>query len=223
MKLSNDTLTVLKNFASINQGILLKKGNTLTTVSASKSILAKADIKEDFPEEVAIYDLNNFLTVLTLSKDLPDLEFDDKHVSVKSLGGRSSIKYRVAEKRHIVLPPEKGITLPSVDATFTMTADDYEWITRTANVLKSPHIAIEGDGSKLKITTFDAKIDTAHVNSTEVGDTDKTFKAVFKAENLKMIPGSYKVDVCSQGFAYFKNTKDTIEYWIAIEREYSKF
>jgi hypothetical protein len=223
MKLSSETLNVLKNFASINPNILLKKGKVLTTISPSKNVLAKANVQEDFPEEVGIYDLNNFLTVLTLGKDVPELEFDDKHVSVKSLGGRSNIKYRVSEKRHIVIPPDKGITLPSVDGSFTLTADDYDWVLRTANVLKSPHIAIEGDGSKLKVTTFDAKIDTAHVNSTQVGDTDKEFKAVFKTDNLKMIPGSYAVEVCSQGFAYFKNTKDSIEYWVAIEKEYSKF
>jgi hypothetical protein len=223
MKLSTETMTILKNFSSINSGILFKKGSTLSTVSTSKTVLAQATLQEDFPEEFAIHDLTNFLSVLTLGKDTPELDFDDKHVVVKSLGGRSKIKYRFADKNMIVIPPEKTIVLPSQDVSFTINEDDYDWIAKTANVLQSPHIAIEGIDGKLKLTSFDAKNDAANVNSVEIGETDKVFKSVFKTENLKMIPGSYDVTVSSKGISHFKNKKNPIEYWIATEKDASTF
>jgi hypothetical protein len=123
----------------------------------------------------------------------------------------------------IVIPPDKTVVMPSEDVSFTLDESDYDWITRTANVLQSPHIAIEGDGGKLKITSFDAKNDSANMNSVEIGETDKEFKSVFKTENLKMIPGSYEVMVSSKGIAHFKNKKDSVEYWIATEKDSSTF
>jgi hypothetical protein len=223
MKLSNETMIILKNFSSINPGILFKKGSTLSTVSSSKTVLAQATLQEDFPQEFAIHELTNFLSVLTLSKDTPELDFDDKHVIVKALGGRSKIKYRFADKNMIVSPPDKAVVMPSQDVSFTLNEADYDWITRTANVLQSPNVAIEGVDGKLRLTSFDVKNDAANINSVEIGDTDKSFKSVFKTENLKMIPGSYEVSVSSKGIAHFKNKKEAIEYWIATEKDSSTF
>lgn len=223
MKLSNETMTILKNFSGINSGILFKQGSTLSTVSPTKTVLAQATLQEDIPQEFAIHDLTNFLSVLSLSKENPELDFDDKHVFVKALGGRSKIKYRFADKNMIVTPPDKMVVMPSQDVTFTLTSDDYEWITKTANVLQSPNVAIEGENGKLKISSFDYKNDAANINSVEIGETDREFKSVFKTENLKMIPGSYLVCISSKGIAHFKNTKDSIEYWIATEKDASTF
>lgn len=223
MKLSNETLTILKNFSSINSGILFKKGKTLSTVSSTKTVLAQATLQEDIPQEFAVYDLNNFLSVLSLGKETPELEFDDNHILIKSLGGRSKIKYRFADKSMIVTPPDKTVVMPSQDVSFVLNESDYDWITRTANVLQSPHIAIEGNNGKLKLTSFDAKNDAANVNSVELGDCDIVFKSVFKTENLKMIPGSYSVMVSSKGIAHFKNQKESVEYWIATEKDSSTF
>lgn len=223
MKLSNETLTILKNFSSINSGILFKKGKTLSTVSSTKTVLAQATLQEDIPQEFAVYDLNNFLSVLSLGKETPELEFDDNHILIKSLGGRSKIKYRFADKSMIVTPPDKTVVMPSQDVSFVLNESDYDWITRTANVLQSPHIAIEGNNGKLKLTSFDAKNDAANVNSVELDDCDIVFKSVFKTENLKMIPGSYSVMVSSKGIAHFKNQKESVEYWIATEKDSSTF
>ena len=134
MKLSSQTLNVLKNYASINQGIVFKKGNTISTMSAQKNILSEATIPDEIPQGFGIYDLNNFLSVVSLNKD-PEIEFDEKNAIIKSLNGRSKIKYRFTEASMIVTPPEKKITLPSVDATFTLTEEDFAWIQKTSAVL----------------------------------------------------------------------------------------
>ena len=221
MKLSNDTLAVLKNFASINSGLEFKAGNILSTMSPGKTILAKATLKDTFPVDFCVYDLNQFLSVHSLYKDA-DIDFDDANVVFKS--GKSKIKYRKTAKEMIITAPEKELNLPSVDVSFKLTEEVFSSIKKSANVLQSPNIAVESDGEKIYLTCFNAKDDSAHTNSIEVGDTsDRKFKMVFLEENLKMIPGSYDVEISSKGLASFKNTTQEIDYWIAIEAKDSNF
>jgi hypothetical protein len=220
MKLSNETLTVLKNFSSINQGIQFKQGTKLTTVSAGKTVLAQANLKDEFPQDFCVYDLNQFLSVHSLHKD-SDLSFDDSNVIFKS--GRSSTKYRKTAKEMIVTPPEKEITLPSVDVSFTLSEEDYNNIMKVASVLSSPHISVESDGDAVQLAAFDALDNSAHTNSIQVGEGDgKKYKIVFKTENIKLIPGSYEVQISFKGIGHFKNTKDDIQYWIAFEAKETK-
>ena len=221
MKLSNETLTVLKNFATINEGIQFKVGTKLATVSTSKTVLAEAQLKDSFPDEFCVDDLNQFLSVHGLFKSGADLVFDDKNVTFQS--GRSKIKYRKTAKDMIVIPPEKSLTMPSEDVKFTLTADDYHWIMDTSKVLSSPNIAIQSDGDAIELVTFDASNDAAHTNSLQIGDGNgNKYKIVFKTENIKMIPGSYDVTISFKGIGHFKNTKDDIQYWIAFEAKETK-
>ena len=219
MKLSNETLTVLKNFANINPGIEFKTGKKLTTISATKTVLAKAGVKDEFPQDFCIYDLNQFLSVQSLYKD-GEIDFDDKHVIFKV--GRKKLNYRKTAKSMIVTPPDKELTLPSVDVSFTLKEEELASILKTASILQSPNIAIMSDGEKISITTCDAKDNSAHTDSTEIADGNgKKFKALFLTENFKMISGSYEVQISSKGLSYFKNTKVDLEYWIAIEAKES--
>ena len=222
MKLSNETLVVLKNFANINSGILFKQGSKLTTVSPSKTILAEATLPEDFPQEFGIYDLNQFLSVLSLFKNDAELEFDSVNLTLKS--GRSKTTYRLTDKTMIVTPPNKQLALPSVDVEANISAEDYEWVIKTANVLQSPNVAFESDGERVVLTTFDTSNDAAHTNSLDIGEGNgKRFKLVFKTDNLKLIPGAYEVKISKAGISQFKNTKTDIQYWIATEASASKF
>lgn len=221
MKLSNETLTVLKNFASINPGLEFKKGNKLATISPTKTILAKATIAEEFTEDFCIYDLNQFLAVYSLNKDI-DLDFDVENVLMKS--PKKKTAYKKAQKTTIVTVPEKELSLPSVDASFTFLEDDIADVLKAAAVLQSPHISFESDGNKIYVKTFDAKDDSAHTTSTEVSEGNSIkFKVVLTTEYFKFIPGTYEVKISSQGLASFKNTNFDMQYWIAIESNFSKF
>lgn len=222
MKISNETLNILKNFSTINSSIFVRKGNILSTISANKTVLAKAKISEDFPQEFAIYDLNNFLTLTSLDKDDTELDFDQHHVLIKSLGGRSKIYYRFTDKSMIVIPPEKDINFGSPDYTLTIAIDDLDWIKKIVSLLDSPNVAIEGKEGNLSIVAFDIKNDAANINSLTIGNTDKEFRAVFKAENLKLIPDSYTVEISSKGIAHFVNESDILQYWIPLEKDGNK-
>lgn len=220
MKISQETLSVLKNFTTINSGIYFKEGNVLSTVSPQKNILANATISENIPCNFGIYDLNNFLSVISLFKDSAELEFDEKHVIIKGMGGRSKMKYRFTDPSMIVVAPDKTPNLPSVDVTFTLTDEDFDWIIRTANVLGSPNIAVESDGNDVKLVTFDANDDSSHTNSTVLSGVDsggKNFRLVFKTENLKMLSGNYVVEISSKGIAKFEDSVKGLVYYVTLE------
>jgi len=222
MKLSNETLNVLKNFAGINSGIEFKSGNTIKTISSTKTVLATATLKDTFPQDFCVYDLNQFLSVHSLSKDT-ELDFDTQHVIFKS--GRSKTKYRTTAKNMIVSPPDKELKLPSVDGSFTLNQEDLSQALKNASVLQSPNIAFESDGETISVTVFNSKDDSAHTNTTQIGeDTRKNkFKAVFLTENFKMIPDTYNIEVSKAGLADFKNKVGDLQYFIAIEAKDSTF
>ena len=199
MKLSDNTLTVLKNFAGINNSILVKEGNRLRTISVAKNILAEADIKEDFPRDFAIYDLNQFLNGLSLHQD-PDLDFkEDSYLSIKE--GKRRVKYFYADPAVIVSPPEKEITLPTQDVCFQLDSSSLEKLIKAAQVYQ----------------LHDKKNDTSNQYAIVVGETDQEFSFNFKVENIKIIPGAYDVVVSSKLLSQFTNTKYNLTYYIALE------
>ena len=223
MKLSDNTLSILKNFGTINQGIYFKKGKTLKTVSSHKNILVQANINEEVPADFGVYDLNNFLSVISLSSE-PTFEFEDKNVVIVGNKGRSKTKYRFCDPTMIVTPPEKELAMPDPEITIDLSSQDFGDIMRTAAVLSSPQVAVESDGKKVNLVTLDTANDSAHTNTLELGDGDgKVYKMIFKTENLsKVLPGSYTVNISSKGISHFKNKDVDLQYWITTEQG-SKF
>lgn len=218
MKLSNDTLSVLKNFASINQGIMFKKGKTIKTVSDGKNVMAEATIAEEIPTDFGVYDLNNFLTVLSLHKDDTNIDFQDKNVIISGMKGRSKIKYRFCKPEMITVPSDKQLVVPNPEISFELTAEDFDWIMRAANVLSSPHIVVESDGSTISVSTLDLADNSKHTDSLQISEgNDDSYRMIFKTENFKMLAGGYDVKISSKGISHFKHKTTNIQYWIATE------
>jgi hypothetical protein len=220
MKLSSETIGVLKNFGNINSGIFLKKGKTVKTVSSHKNILAQATIPDEIPADFGIYDLNEFLSVVSLHKDDLNLEFDSKNVVISGLKGRSKIKYRSCDATMVVSPPDKALALNDPEIQFDLSAEDFRWILDAANVLGSPQISVESDGTKVTLNTLDVSNDSAHTESLEldVEGSGNKYRMVFKTENIsKILSGSYEVKISSKGISHFKNKKTALEYWITTE------
>jgi hypothetical protein len=220
MKLSNETLGVLKNFGNINSGIFLKQGKTIKTVSTHKNILAQATITDEIPSDFGIYDLNEFLSVVSLHKDDLNLDFDSKNVVISGRGGRSKMKYRACEPTMIVTPPEKQLTMPEPEISIELSSEDFRWILDSANVLGSPQISVQSDGENVSINTVDLQNDSAHTESLALdtkADGSK-FKMIFKTENIaKILSGAYTVKISSKGISHFSNKNSPIEYWITTE------
>ena len=215
MKLSDNALAILKNFAGINNSILVKEGNKLRTISVAKNILAEAEIKEEFPRDFAIYDLNQFLNGLSLHQD-PDLDFNqDTYLSIKE--GKRRVKYFFADPNVIIAPPEKEITLPTQDVCFQLDSVTLEKLTKAAAVYQLPDMSAIGENGVIKLVVRDKKNDTSNEYAIVVGETDKDFSFNFKVENIKIIPGAYDVVVSSKLLSEFTNTQHNLKYYIALE------
>jgi hypothetical protein len=215
MKLSDKTLTLLKNFSSINQSILFKEGNNLRTISVMKNILAEATIEEELPKDFGIYDLNQFLNGLNLHQNA-ELDFqNDGYVVIKE--GKSRSKYFFADPNVIITPPEKDIVLPSEDVCFLLDTKELDKLLKAAAVYQLPDLSVVGESGVVKLVVRDKKNDTSNDFSVVVGETDETFSFNFKVENIKILPGSYEVVISRKLLSRFKNTSFDVTYHIALE------
>lgn len=211
-KIDTNTVNVLKNFAKINPSIVVQEGNVLKTISPTKTIMAKAKVATDFPQRFAIYSLDTFIALYSTFKD-PTLDFSDKSVTFREENRQSHYTY--ADESTVTKAPDKEINLPSVDVTFRLTDKDLRDVEKAAGILGLPEIAVVGDGNNIFLQAIDSKNPSTNDYSVEIGETDKAFKAIFKAENIKIIPGDYDVSISSRGISHFSGSD--VEYYIAVE------
>ena len=217
MKLNQNTYNILKNFSEINTNILIKPGSELSTISTMRNIFAKATITESFESEFAIYDLNEFLSVVS-SLNKPELSLEDKFMTIASEGSKSKAKYFYSDPS-VIVAPTKEVNMPEADVTFSLSESNLSELKKMAAILKTPDLALVGEkGGNTILKVCDKKNDTANNFDIVVGENataDYTF--YFKVENMKMLSGDYDVSVSSKSISHFKNTKLPIEYWIALE------
>lgn len=214
MKLSNNTLSVLKNFSQINPSLMFKPGQVIRTISPQKTVMAAATVDETFDKSAGVYDVSRFLATLSLFDDA-DIDFGDNQFNIAQ--GSSSLKYTYTAENMIVTPPQKDIQVPDPEAVTTITWSNIESVIRAAGVLGLPEIAFISDGSTLSLAAVDSKNPTADTFSVAVADDAgfEPFRMVIKVDNLKLMPSDYEVALSSKGMAHFKAEK--VQYWIAIE------
>ena len=222
MKLSDHTIEVLKNFATINQNLVIKEGSTLSTMSAMKNIVAKADVEESFDKEVAIYDLNEFLASISLFTS-PILDFKEGFVTIQEENSpKNSLKYFYSDPS-VVTSPSKTITMPSKEVSFTLNGENLNKLKRAAGVIQAPDLVLEKKDADVFLTVKDKKNDTANTFSVDVDTVTEgsNFKFYYKVENLKVMEGNYDVEISSKNISHLKSTNKAVEYWVALEPESS--
>jgi len=219
MKLSSNTTMVLKNFATINQNLVIKEGSELLTMSSMKNIVAKATVEENFPKEFAIYDLNEFLASLSIFKS-PVLEFEEQYLTIKEEDQpHKKLTYFYSDPS-VVQSPTKTITMPSEEVKFHLDMNKLLEMKRAAGVIGSPDMVLQKSSGSSSLLVKDKKNDTANNYSSDIKtDGDGEYKFFFKVENLKLFDGDYDVKISSKNISHFKNDKSNIEYWIALEPE----
>ena len=216
MKISNETINVLKNFSDINQNILVKPGNKVQTISTMKNILAEAEITEKFESEFAIYDLPEFLRSVELFEK-PELRFNGgSNVQIADANSKQAIKYFFADKS-VIVSPTKNITMPDKEVTFTFKKETFAKLLKAATTLNLPDVAVKGDGKVIKMIGTDKKNKSSNEFSIEVGETDKSFTAFFRTENFKQIVDDYDVAISKAKISHFVNRNKSVQYWIALE------
>lgn len=214
MKLTPDTLSLLKNFSAINQSILIRAGKQLRTMSVMKNILVEADITEEFTRDVAIYDLNQFLNCLSL---VEDAEVNLEEHAIVITNGTDSIEYRYSDPSVIAAPPERELKLPSEDVCAVLTEEQLTTVKKAAAVLQIPDVSLVGDGENIYLTVRDKKNSGSNSYKIVVGQTVSTFSFNMKVENLKLLAGDYDVILSAKNLAKFTSHSLPLTYFIALE------
>jgi hypothetical protein len=229
MKISQDTLSVLKNYSTINSNLIVQPGTTLKTISPTKNIMVEAEVKEDFPVEFGIWDLSKFLATISMFKE-PRFDFEDNHVVIYSEGSRAKVRYYYSNLEMLdgqilqIIKGDKRFNMPEAVVDFTLQEKDFIELQKAAAVLAAPDLALRNTNGRLTMNVFDRKDVTGHTYSIDVGeyDGDDSFEFMFKSENLKMISGTYNVKISDKKVSEFQANNESLTYWISLETD-SKF
>lgn len=212
MKFSTRAIQILRNFSTINESLIFKPGNQLKTISQSKTILARATIDTEIESTFGIYDLGQFLSAISLFEE-PEMSQGSHSMTISK--GSEKINYIYSEPSLMLSPPEKEILLPTVDVVFELKNDVLTRVQKALGIIGAPEIAVTGDGETVYVEALDTKDSSKSTYRVEVGQTDKNFRFIFLAENIKLLPGDYNVSISAKGLSHFKG--EDVEYWVAVE------
>lgn len=218
MNLSNETLTVLKNFATIQPNLVFRSGNEIKTIAEAKNIVAKATITETVAQDFGIYDLNDFLSSLSLFTT-PDFKFSDDGKSATISEGKSSLTYFFSDESSLTFP-QKDVAMPPIDVSFVLTQDTLAALRKATSLLSVSTISVEDAGSGIVVRVKDPKNSTSNSYGTEVEGSNggHKFKFHFDVSNFKLLPGDYDVNISGKLISHFKHKTLPVEYWIALEK-----
>lgn len=221
MKLSEWTVDILKSFSGINSSIRLTPGKRLSTINATETVIAVAEIPEEFEENHAIYQLPQFINVLGLFDGECEMDFRPEYVAISGSGKK--LRYGFCNEALISLPPEENVEFPTDDMVeFELPNNTLKSIKKAISMLTLPSIAFIGEDGIIKIST-DGETEDDNFFSIDIGETNKSFKFITKPECLSFFPGDYKVRISMEGIAEFvmKNihTGQRITYWVIAEKE----
>jgi len=220
MKISENTINILKNFSNINGSILVRPGNVLTTVGIQRTIFATATVEEEFPQQFAIYELPKFLGILSLFQD-HDITFGKHQLTI--VAGNQIVNFTYADENTIISPPaDKKIVVDPAEIEFSINHSDFHKVLKAAAILQVPNIAVVGDGETIKVRALNANDPSSCMFNIEVGATEKKFNMVFRVEYLvKLLQLNYNVKINSRGISSF--TDNNIQYFVMTESGQSEY
>lgn len=218
MKFSNETIEVLQNFSLINPSIVFNEGKQLRTMAPTKGCVAYADITDELPSSFGVFNLSQFLSVVSLF-ETPEFTILDRSMVISE--GKESINFVFADPSMIITPPDKEITMPTPEIEFDMPVDLLKRITKAASTLGSPELAVRGDGTDIFFETVNVKNTADNSYSVKIGESDKKFKMIFLIDNVKIMQKDYKVSISSKGIS--KWAAEGLTYYITTEAKSSKY
>lgn len=217
MKISKETLAILRSLSNINGSLMLQEGNKISTIAEGNTIYATVDVPEEFPIQFGIYDLNEFLSIVSVFKEDAEFDFQEKFVTI-SEGTSNKIKYYSAGEGIVKTPPST-IKFPEPEIKFDLDQSTIDTMRKVASTLKTSDVSIIGESGDLKIVITDKKNSTANSFETIIGATEHTFKINFRIDNLKLYHGNYLVEISSKKISRFTNKDITLTYYIAVEAD----
>lgn len=215
MQISNETIHILKNFASINNNILIREGDVVSTITNAKNIFARAQVSESFPKEVAIYDLSSLLALLTI-KENQEVDFGEKAITISKDSGK--FEYFYSSPEVVKGAPNQTIEVDNF-YTFKLTAEDVAMLNKAAAITSAPSMSVSCKNQTVTMTISDRKNQSANNFKKVIGTGFEDFDVFMAVENFKVIPDAYQVTVSKKKFLHFKHETKNLEYWIACDPE----
>ena len=219
MELSENTLSIMKDFSGINQNMLIKQGNTIRTITEARNVLATAVVDADFPQDFGIYDLNEFIGSLSLV-DAPNLDFNESFVTIGDSTGRSKIKYFFSPEETLTTP-SKDINMPAGEVKFVLDNETLSKIRRAASTLGHDEVLVSNNNGTLTLSVVDSQNSTSNSYAIDISgefDANTNFNFILNITNLKIISGDYDVEISSKLISCFSNKELNLKYWIALEK-----
>lgn len=219
MELNDTTINILKNYATINPNIVINEGNQLKTISTARNVLSTSEVNVEFPQTFGIYDLNEFLNVLSLV-DEPRLRFEKDFVVVGDATGRSSVKYFFSDPE-MLTSPANSINMPEPEVKFTLDSDTLKKVKRAAAALGHDEISITPVTGAIRLSVIDSKDATSNNYSIDVEGSfpdDINFQFILNVGNLKVVNEDFEVGISSKLISKFTSKQSTTEYYIALEK-----
>lgn len=219
MQISPQTLAVLKNFSTLNQNLVINSGSKIETTSTAKDVIATFEATETFSDQLAIYNMNEFLGVMS-AFDVPELALNPKYVKISQ--GKQFVNYVYAEPELLITPPAKGYTFSDIKVTFNLGDSVLAKVLKMSNILSAPDLSFIGDGSTVSIKVYDKKNPSASVFEFDTSEpTSENFQINIKIDKMKFMTGSYTVDLSSKKAARFSHQTIKLLYVVAVEKDSS--
>lgn len=221
MVISENTLKVLRNFSTINPSVMIEEGKTIRATSLQRDIQVIANLEDEFPRQFAIYDLAEFCNVLGLVDDR-ELDFDEKHVTVRDGAGRTTIKYSYASDNLVVHPNEIKLDMSEAEVQFEIAGEDLRQIKKAASVLGYNLMRMQNKNGVLEVSLTDGEDAGANSFAIDVATlltSPKDFDIYFSVNNIKLMEGDYDVKISSKMVSRWSNKEETLTYFISPSSE----
>lgn len=214
MKFTDTTLSIIKNFSTINQSIMLRKGNLIKTVSPLKDVMAVADIEEEIEGDAGIYNIPQFLSSLSLFNE-PDVKFDKDRFVISD--ERRSMHYTYAAENLILSPAKDRMVVDGIHTEFDISWEELKNIINASAVLQLPDIKIMCSEDSVNISTINKTDPTSNFYAVDIKANFGTDCVIhIPTTKLKMYQGGYRVSI-SDNVVEWKG--ETVTYWIAVAAE----
>lgn len=210
MKFHKSDIEVLENFATINSNMLFREGKEIRTISPAKNVFAVANIEQDIPQKFAIFDLSNFLSVLSIGEG--DLTFSDTHVEISTLGG--NIDYYFSNPELILAAPEKNIVVDK-EFSFDLLKEDVSQLYKIGSLLSAPHLSITCKKGKVTLALADRKNSSSNSFKKIVGEHDGDFDVYVSFDTIKVLARNYVVSVSKKKVLHFESAN--VQYWVSVD------
>lgn len=218
VKFSDETFVILEAAAKINNSIKLSAGNIIKTASADDAIAMYAVIADEIPIDAGLYDLSQFLNLFRLAalKDA-ELEFEDKRITIH--GDRTKVQYWFCDESFLKnVDKISNVKLPSIELTVDIDQNDLTSFSRGAATLGHKFLQFVVENKTIKLVATTPGIDTSNNLEIDIGATEaEDNKFTLSLNNLKLIPGSYKVEISSRGHTKWSHKEQAVIFYIGLE------